>query len=42
MISDGAKDQLPGGAGFDWYFIDENDKLTDKHPCEVVVGPSAK
>jgi len=37
VSDDGARDQITGGAGFDWYFIDETDKVTDRHPLELIV-----
>lgn len=36
VFDDGAADLLTGAAGFDWFFTGANDKITDRHPSEVI------
>jgi PKD repeat protein len=36
VFDDGAADLLTGAAGMDWFFARANDKITDRHPSEVV------
>ena len=36
VFDDGAADLLTGSAGLDWFFAGANDKITDKHPTEII------
>ena len=36
VFDDGAADMLTGSAGLDWFFIGSQDKVTDRHPSEVI------
>ena len=36
VLDDGAADLLTGAAGLDWFFVGSQDKVTDKHPSEMI------
>jgi Ca2+-binding RTX toxin-like protein len=36
VFDDGAADLLTGAAGMDWFFAGNTDKITDRHPAEVI------